>query len=138
VAEVRHGNDDILAVYKIADVYLVVVHAQFGAAGRIVLILYLEQLGADDIQHARRRGEDVFEVRDPLFELGKRVFELLDFERSETREAHIEYGVRLLIREIELRHELFARLVAVTAALDDLYDAVDVRERFDETFEDML
>ena len=53
-------------------------------------------------------------------------------------QAHIQNRVRLLVREEKFLHQSVRRGLFVRRLLDDLNDAVDVRERDDQPFDDVL
>ena len=131
VAVVRHGNDDVLFLYEVGYVYLVVVYDKLAAARVVVLLLYLLEFRLDYIADALGTREYALEIRYLLIERGQLVLQRVYLEARQAAQLHFEYRVRLLVGEVELRHELFRRLDVVAALLDDLDDLVDVRLRLD-------
>ena len=61
-------------------------------------------------------AEDVAQLGDPLLQVLVLVLDLLAREPGEPREAHVENRLRLDLGELELRHQLLARLVGVGGA----------------------
>ena len=65
------------------------------------------------------------------------LLDLPGLERGEAREPQVEDGLRLLLRELELRHQAVACALGVRGVADQLDHRVDVAQREEESLEDV-
>ncbi|GBC87584.1 hypothetical protein HRbin12_01597 [bacterium HR12] len=66
------------------------------------------------------------------------LLQLLAGEAGEATEGHVEDVVRLHLAQLELPHELAARLVGVLRASDDADDLIEVPERDEQPLDDVV
>src|SRR5208282_192400 len=82
-------------------------------------------------------GQQVLQEGDECAYLVQLVDDLLHLEAGEALQAHVQDGLRLLLREGEPRDEVQPGGLRVFGLLDDRYDLIDVVQRDLQTFEDM-
>src|SRR5438105_7442393 len=102
-----------------------------------VLLLNLPQLLDDDLHHEPVAREDRQQPFDQLHQLGELVENLLPFEAGQPLQLHVENGLRLDLRQLELDDQAFARLARVLRRANQGDDRVEVVERDLQTFEDV-
>src|SRR5205085_10435808 len=97
----------------------------------------LPQLLDDDLHHEPVAREDRQQALDQLQQLGQLVENLLPFEAGQPLQLHVENGLRLDLRQLELDDQAFARLARVLRRANQGDDRVEVVERDLQTFEDV-
>ena len=99
VAEMRDGDDHVLALDQVLVLDLAFLIDDHGAARRGEVLLHIGELVLDDALDARARAQDVEIVGDLGGELVELVLDLVAAERGEALQAQIEDRARLLVRE---------------------------------------
>ncbi len=116
----------------------VVRQVRYGRAARIgELLPDVEQLLADDAPELDLVGEDELEAGYLFLQVAVLVVDLLALEPGEALQAHVEHGLRLRVRQLELAHEADLGLGPVLGRADEGDDRVEVVERDEVALEDM-
>ena len=126
VAEVRHGQDALLARDQILNVDLAADGGNLGAALVAVLLLDLLRLVLDDAHEARTVRENVAQVGDLRLDRGQLLLELETVSVRQRAERHLHDGLRLRIVEAKALAQAQLRRGAVRARADDADHLIDV------------
>ena len=95
------------------------------------------QLVDDELHQQLVARQDRAQPLDRLHQLGQLVEDLLALEAGQALQLHVEDRLRLQLRQLELRHQAFARFGRVLRAANQLDHLVEVIERDLEAFEDV-
>ena len=131
VARARDRDDHVLLGDHVLELERVLAVHDLRAAivALAVDLLDLEQLLADQRVDPGGVAEDRAELRDPLLQVAELVLDPLALEPRERAEPEVEDRLRLLLRELEARHQRGARLVGVVRGADQRDHLVEVVER---------
>src|SRR5262252_3636795 len=102
-----------------------------------VLLLNRAQFLDDHVPQNSLVSEDLFQLRDQLDHLFVLVDDLLPFEGREAAELHIEYRLRLNLRELELVDQPLLGVVRGLRRADQLDDLVDDVDGLLQAFQDV-
>ena len=109
-----------------------------GVGLRGVLEPKLGEIVLDDRVDARGIGEDRLQLGDYLQELGEFRLELVAFETGKLIETHLENRIDLHVGKAEPLLQLHLRLVAVLRAADDRDDFIEIRDREEESVQNVF
>ena len=164
VPRVRDGDDHVLFLDQVLLVDLALVGDNLRAALVGVLGPYLLQLHDDDVHQHALVGEDAAEAGDLAAQLAVLGGQLLGLQPGQLREAHLEDGLRLAIRQVVValllgvgnlalgapgaaherlqphereQHELALRLVRVLRLADGLDDQIHLGDGHAEAFDEL-
>jgi hypothetical protein len=138
VAGARHGDDDVLLGDQVLEVELALVGPERGSSRVRVLLPDLEQLLLDDPSDLPGVLEERLEVLDPREQVLVLLLELRASELGEAAQRHVQDVVGLDLRELELAHQLGARVLGVRGATDDADDLVEVLQRDQQALDDVV
>ena len=137
VAEVRQRHDHVLFLDQVLRVDLLGDGGDLRAPLVGVLAPHLEQLSAHDRQQQLLVGQDRAKARDGLLQLGVLLLQPLALQAGQAGQAHVQNGLRLLLGEVEARHQRVARDVRALALADGAHDLVDVVQRLEQALQDV-
>ena len=137
VAVTGDGDDDLLLGDEVFHVHVAVERQDLRAPLVAVLGDDLGELLGDDPALPLGRGEDVVVVGDLPLELGQLVDDPLPLQRGEPAQLQVEDGERLLLVDVEQRHQARARLVGRRRVADQRDDLVERVERLREAAVDV-
>src|SRR5262249_30231837 len=137
VARVGDGDRHVLVGDQVLDAELTALVDDLGPAPVGELVADALQLGHDQLNEQLLAGQDRAEALDRLHQLDELVEDLLAFQPRQPLELHVEDGLRLGLRELEVRLEPLARLRRALRSANQLDHFVEVVERDPEAFEDV-
>ena len=137
IAEVGHGDHHVLFLDQIERLDFILDRRDFGAALVGVLAANLQHFGLDDVHNHPLVGQNVFQVRDGLLDLGVLILQLVALQSGQALQTHIEYGLRLLVGQAERAHQSVARLLRGATGADERNHRVNAIERDEQAFQDV-
>ena len=123
---------------EILDVHLIRHGHDRGATGVAVFRLELGQVLLDQLEDLAGICQQPLQVGDALADAAVFLLDLVAFQPGELVEAHLQNGVSLLFAEQETGHQAGAGLVAIARLADGTDNFIEVIERDQEPFEDVL
>ena len=138
IAGLGHGDDHVLFGDEVLHLDILGLAGQAGAARGVVFLLDLLQLFLDDLLQQVLVGKDLLVVGDLLAQLGQLFLDLGAFQAGQAAQAHFQDGVGLLLGKTEALGEARGGFLVRLGGADDVDDLVDVIERNDIAFEDVL
>ena len=137
IAKVRERHGHVLFLNDVVEVDIVRGERDLRAARVGVLAAHLEDLLLDDAEQQPLVRKDRLIMGNGLHKLRVLIHDFVALEAREASKAHIEDGLRLLLRKAEA----FAQALLCNGSggrfLDDLHNLVDVVKRDDEAFQNV-
>ena len=138
VPRVGDGDHHLLVHDQVLEPQVLRLALDLGAAGVGVGVPDLAELLPDHAQELRLLTENLFEPGDLLSHLLQFLQDLLALQPGQPLQPHVEDRLRLDLRQAELRHEAFPRLLRVLRGPDQLDDGIEVVEGDRQPEQDVL
>ena len=139
VTEVGQRDHDLLFLDERLIIDLVFIRrSDLCSSVFVILLLDLEDLVLDYLTQKLLIIDNGSEVSDLLVEFFCLGFELFSFQTCQTTETHIDDVLRLLVGETETLAQSLLCLILSSRRTDDLDNFVDVIDRDQETFNNVL
>ena len=137
VAGVGHGDRHVLVGDQVLDAQLALGVEDLRPPFVTVAIAHGRQFRPHQLHQELVARQDRPQPLDQLQDLGQLVDDLLALEAGQPLQLHVENGLRLHLRQLELGHQAFARFGRILRSPNQLDHLVQVIERDLQALEDV-